>query len=125
VIVPNSAIWGDVIKNFSANATRRNDLVIGISYDDDIARASEVARSVLSADARVLGDPEPVVAVGELADSSVNLLVRPWCAGSDYWALRWDLTRKLKEELEAAGCSIPYPQRDVHLDTPPPSAQAV
>jgi len=115
ITIPNSSIYGDTVKNYSANDTRRNDLTIGISYDDDIARAIDVIRKVLSADSRVLGDPEPVVAVGELGDSSVNLLVRPWCAGGDYWPLRFDLMRKLKEELEAAGCSIPYPQHDVHL----------
>jgi small conductance mechanosensitive channel len=115
ITVPNSSIYGDTVKNYSANDTRRNDLTIGISYDDDIARAIDVIRKVLSGDSRVLDDPEPVVAVGELGDSSVNLLVRPWCAGGDYWPLRFDLTRRLKEDLEAAGCSIPYPQRDVHL----------
>jgi small conductance mechanosensitive channel len=115
ITVPNSAIYGDTVKNYSANDTRRNDLVVGISYDDDIARAIDTIRTILAGDARVLDDPEPVVAVGELGDSSVNLLVRPWCAGGDYWPLRFDLTRQLKEELEAAGCSIPYPQRDVHL----------
>lgn len=115
ITVPNSAIYGDTVKNYSANDTRRNDLVVGISYDDDIARAIETIRKVLSGDSRVLDDPEPLVAVSELGDSSVNLVVRPWCAGSDYWPLRFELTRRLKEELEAAGCSIPYPQRDVHL----------
>jgi small conductance mechanosensitive channel len=120
VTIPNSAVYGQTIKNYTANDTRRNDLVIGISYGDDIARAIETIQQVLAADARVLDDPAPNVAVAELADSSVNLVVRPWCAGSDYWALRFDLTRKLKEELEAAGCSIPYPQRDVHVN---PDAQ--
>jgi small conductance mechanosensitive channel len=115
VTIPNSAVYGQTIKNYSANDTRRNDLVIGISYDDDIPRAIETIRRILAADSRVLEDPEAVVAVGDLADSSVNLVVRPWCAGSDYWPLRFDLTRTVKEELEAAGCSIPYPQRDVHL----------
>jgi small conductance mechanosensitive channel len=115
ITIPNSAVYGDTIKNYAANDTRRNDLVIGISYDDDIARAIETIRKILAADSRVLDDPEPNVAVAELGDSSVNLVVRPWCAGSDYWGLRFDLTRKLKEELEAAGCSIPYPQRDVHM----------
>ena len=89
--------------------------MVGISYDDDIARAIETIREVLAGDSRVLEDPEPTVAVAELADSSVNLVIRPWCTGGDYWPLRFDLTRKLKEELEAAGCSIPYPQQDVHL----------
>jgi small conductance mechanosensitive channel len=114
ITIPNSAVFGQTIKNYSANDTRRNDLVIGISYDDDIARAIETIQRVLAADARVLEEPKAAVAVAELADSSVNLVVRPWCAGSDYWGLRFDLTRKLKEELEAAGCSIPYPQQDVH-----------
>jgi small conductance mechanosensitive channel len=115
ITIPNSAVFGQTIKNYAANDTRRNDLVIGISYDDDIARAIEIICQILSADSRVLDDPKPTVAVADLADSSVNLVVRPWCAGGDYWALRFDLTRKIKEELEAAGCSIPYPQRDLHL----------
>jgi small conductance mechanosensitive channel len=115
IIVPNSGIFGATIKNFSANDTRRNDIVLGISYDDDISNAIAVVNAVLSKDSRILSDPEPVVAVSELADSSVNLVVRPWCRKEDYWGLRYDLTRKLKEELEQAGCSIPYPQHDVHL----------
>jgi small conductance mechanosensitive channel len=117
IVVPNAGIFGAVIKNYSANDTRRNDLVIGISYDDDIAKAVAVMQQVLSADERVLRDPEPVVAVAELGDSSVNLVVRPWCSSDDYWALRFDLTRRLKEALEESGCSIPYPQRDVHLQS--------
>jgi small conductance mechanosensitive channel len=115
IIVPNSEIYGGTIRNFSHNEIRRNDLVMGISYDDDIALAVETIRSVLDADDRVLKEPEHLVAVSELADSSVNLVVRPWCKASDYWGLRFDLTRTLKERLEAAGCSIPYPQRDVYL----------
>ena len=115
IIVPNSGIFGATIKNFSANDTRRNDIVLGISYDDDISNAIAVVNAVLSKDSRILSDPEPVVAVSELADSSVNLVVRPWCRKEDYWGLRFDLTRKLKEELEQGGCSIPYPQHDVHL----------
>jgi len=118
VIVPNSSVYGDTITNYSANETRRIDLVIGIGYDDDIGRALETIRRVLSTDARVLGEPEPQVAVSELGDSSVNLVVRPWCASSDYWAVRFDLTRAIKEQLEAAGCSIPFPQTDVHLHQP-------
>jgi small conductance mechanosensitive channel len=115
IIVPNSGVFGATIKNFSANDTRRNDIVLGISYDDDISNAIAVVNGVLSKDSRVLPDPEPMVAVSELADSSVNLVVRPWCRKEDYWDLRFDLTRKLKEELEQGGCSIPYPQHDVHL----------
>jgi small conductance mechanosensitive channel len=115
IIVPNSSVYGATIKNFSTNDTRRNDIVLGISYNDDISRAIEVVNSVLSKDSRVLADPEPTVAVSELADSSVNLVVRPWCLKEDYWALRYDLVRRFKEELEQSGCSIPYPQQDVHV----------
>lgn len=115
IIVPNSAIYGSTIANYSANETRRNDLVVGVSYGDDLALAQKTIESVLTSDSRVLEEPEPVVAVSELGDSSVNFVVRPWCQASDYWALRFDLTRRLKEELEKAGCSIPFPQRDVHV----------
>jgi small conductance mechanosensitive channel len=115
IIVPNSAIYGATIKNFSANDTRRNDLVIGVGYGDDLQVATDTINRVLASDERVLKDPAPTVAVSELADSSVNFVVRPWCTREDYWGLRFDLTRKIKQELEAAGCSIPFPQRDVHL----------
>ncbi len=115
IIVPNSEIGGGIITNFSANDRRRNDLVVGISYDDDISVAVDTIQRVLKEDSRVHSDPAPVVAVSELADSSVNLVVRPWCDATDYWPLRFDLTRKLKEELERAGCSIPYPQSEVHM----------
>jgi small conductance mechanosensitive channel len=115
VRVPNSAIFGETIKNYSANPTRRIDLLIGVGYDDDLGVATRTCQDVITADARVLDDPAPVVAVHELGDSSVNLVVRPWVKSEDYWTTRWDLTRALKENLEAAGCSIPYPQRDVHL----------
>ena len=115
IVVPNSNVYGETIKNFSANSIRRVDLVMGIHYEDDIGLAIETLRRVLDADERILEDPEPLLAVGELADSSVNLLVRPWCAVDDYWSLKWDLTRRCKEELEQAGITIPYPQRDVHL----------
>ncbi len=115
IIVPNANVWGDTIKNYAVNDTRRIDLVMGIGYGDDIQRAIDTIRDVLNADERVLRDPEAVVAVNELADSSVNLVVRPWCKRENYGALRWDLIRALKEQLEAAGCNIPFPQRDVHL----------
>ncbi len=115
IVVPNAKVWGEVIKNYTANETRRIDLVIGISYDDDIGLALDTIRSVVEADGRVLAEPALVLAVGDLGDSSVNLLVRPWCQVKDYWAVRWDLIRAIKVALEGAGCSIPYPQRDVHL----------
>lgn len=113
--IPNSQIFGQTIRNFSANDTRRIDLVVGVGYDDDLGVAVRTCMDVVSSDPRVLAEPAPVVAVHELGDSSVNLVVRPWVSTTDYWATRWDLTRALKENLEAAGCSIPYPQRDVHL----------
>jgi len=115
ITVPNSEIFGSTIKNYSANETRRIDLVVGVSYDDDLGLAVRTCQDVITADSRVLADPAPVVAVHELGDSSVNLVVRPWVASADYWTARWDLTRALKENLESAGCSIPFPQRDVHL----------
>jgi small conductance mechanosensitive channel len=115
ITVPNSGVYGAIIKNYSAYDTRRIDLVMGISYGDEIGRAIDAIKGVLQADERVLKDPEPTIAVSELADSSVNLVVRPWCRKEDYWPLRFDLTRGLKEQIEAGGCTIPFPQRDVHL----------
>lgn len=115
ITVPNSQIYGNTIRNYNGFDTRRVDLVIGISYDDDIPTAIETIDSVVRRDQRVLSDPAPVIAVHELGDSSVNLVVRPWCRAGDYWAVRWELTHQIKVALEAAGCSIPFPQRDVHL----------
>lgn len=115
IVVPNSAVSSQTIKNFSANDTRRVDLVVGIDYSDDIGKAIQTITSVMGQDARVLAEPAPLVAVSELGDSSVNLVVRPWCKKEDYWGLRFELTRAFKEQLEAAGCSIPFPQTDVHL----------
>ncbi len=121
IVIPNGAVYGDVVKNYSVNDTRRIDLVMGIGYGDDIGQAIQIIERVVTGDSRTLTDPVPVIAVAELGDSSVNLVVRPWCNASDYWALRWDLTRKLKEELEAGGCNIPYPQSDVHIIEMPSS----
>ena len=113
--VPNDQIFGATIKNYSANDTRRIDLVMGVGYDDDLGVAARTCMETIAADGRVLSDPAPVVAVHELADSSVNLVVRPWVKKEDYWDARWDLTRALKENIEKAGLSIPYPQQDVHM----------
>jgi small conductance mechanosensitive channel len=115
ITVPNSAVFGQTMKNYSANDNRRVDMVMGIGYGDDIGKAVQVIKSIMEADGRVLKDPAAVVAVGELADSSVNILVRPWCRKEDYWDVLWDLTRRFKEQLEGAGCNIPYPQRDLHV----------
>jgi len=115
VIVPNGKIYGDVIKNLSGRDTRRIDLVIGISYDAPIGKAHEVAMQIMKGDPRVLGEPEPMVAVAELADSSVNLVVRPWVKKEDYWAVKFDVTRKIKEAFDANGIEIPFPQHVVHM----------
>ncbi|MBZ0112289.1 MAG: mechanosensitive ion channel [Thermoanaerobaculia bacterium] len=115
VTVPNSKVWGETISNFNGFPTRRVDLVVGVSYDDDLSVVTETIRKVLAADSRVLSEPEPQVEVSEMGASSVDLVVRPWCTSEDYWNLKFALTRQLKEKLEEAGCSIPYPQRDVHV----------
>jgi small conductance mechanosensitive channel len=115
VIIPNNSIWGNVIVNYSGSATRRVDLVMGISYEDDIAKAQGVLEKVVSAHPKVLADPEMMVKVHELADSSVNFVVRPWVNTEDYWDVYWDLTRAIKEQFDEEGISIPYPQRDVHV----------
>ncbi len=115
VLVPNKNLFGDVIKNFSGYETRRIDLVIGIGYSSDIQKAYEIISKILQEDERVLKDPAPQIAVAELADSSVNLIVRPWVKGENYWVTRFDLIRKIKEEFDANGIEIPFPQRVVHM----------
>ncbi len=115
ITVPNSAVYGAVIKNYSVNENRRIDLVMGVSYSDDLGRAKQIIEDVIAKEARVLADPAPTIAVAELADSSVNFVVRPWVKAGDYWPTRFELTRALKEGLEAGGCSIPFPQQDLHV----------
>lgn len=115
IVVPNSQVYGKVIRNFSANSTRRIDLTVGIAYSDDIGVAFDTIRKILDGEERVLADPPIFVGVADLADSSVNILLRAWCASGDFFALKTDLLRKLKEELEAAGCSFPFPQQDVYV----------
>ncbi len=115
VIVPNGAIYSDNIKNYSAKSTRRVDMVFGIGYGDDIREARDIIQSVLESDDRILAEPEPLIAVGELADSSVNFNVRPWVETGDYWGVKFDVTEKIKMAFDESGISIPFPQRDVHL----------
>ena len=115
VIVPNNKIISDIITNINAKDTRRIDLVVGISYTDDMVQTKDILERLAQEDSRVLKDPETTVAVAELADSSVNLVFRPWVKTSDYWAVRFDLTENIKNALDDAGISIPYPQQDVHL----------
>ena len=115
VIVPNSSITSDVVTNVTANATRRIDLVAGIGYDDDITKAKLVLNEIVQADSRILKDPAPTIAVSELADSSVNFVVRPWVKTGDYWDVYFDLTEQIKVRFDAEGISIPYPQQDLHI----------
>jgi len=115
VIVPNGQVMNSVITNFSANDTRRVDLLIGVSYSDDLDKVRAVLREILDADARVLADPAYTIAVAELADSSVNFVVRPWVETANYWAVLFDLTEAIKKRFDAEGISIPFPQRDVHI----------
>ncbi len=115
VIIPNAAVLGGVITNYSANDTRRVDLVMGIGYDDDIDKAKAVLAELMAADERILKDPAPGVAMIELADSSVNFNVRPWVKTADYWGVYCDLTEAVKKRFDQEGISIPYPQRDVHV----------
>ncbi len=115
IIVPNAEIFGGTIVNVSALETRRVDLVIGIGYGDDIGKARDVIAAVIDADERVLRDPAPGIAVGELGDSAVNLNVRPWVRADDYWPVRADLLENIKTALDANGISIPYPQVDQHV----------
>ncbi len=115
VIIPNSSITGANIINFSAVDKRRVDLVFGISYGDDMRVAKNALQSVVEKHPKVLKDPAPTIAVSELADSSVNIVCRPWCKPEDYWDVRFDIVEQGKVALEAAGITIPFPQRDVHL----------
>jgi len=115
VIIPNAQLTGGNILNYTINGTRRVDLVVGVSYEDDLKKAKQVIEEVLAGDDRVLKDPSPTIAVSELGDSSVNFVVRPWVNSADYWDTYFDLTAKIKLALDENDITIPYPQRDVHL----------
>jgi small conductance mechanosensitive channel len=115
IMVPNGKLFGDTIKNFSGFDTRRVDFVIGIGYTSDIQRAYDVLMSLIKEDTRILSDPPTNIAVSELADSSVNFVVRPWVKRQDYWGVKFDLTRKIKEAFDENGIEIPFPQQVVHM----------
>jgi len=116
VLMPNSDIMANPIVNYSAKDTRRVDLVVGVSYDDDLKAAQAAMHTALDKHSdRILDDPEPVVMLLELGASSVDFAIRPWCKSEDYWTLRGELMETIKAELEAAGCSIPFPQQDMHV----------
>lgn len=115
IIIPNAQVTSGTIQNFTANDTRRIDLTIGVSYDDDLKKAKQVIENILRADARILKNPAPTVAVFELGDSSVNFVVRPWVKPADYWDVYFDVTEKLKIAIESNGLTMPYTQYDVNI----------
>ncbi len=119
IIVPNGAISNGIITNYSREATRRVDFVFGIGYDDDIGTAKEVLHRLIGEEDRILKDPEPLVVVSELADSSVNFTVRTWVNSADYWGVYFGMTEKVKIAFDQEGIAIPYPQTDVHLHQVP------
>ena len=122
VVIPNNRVWHSVITNVTASATRRVDMVFGISYSDSIGDAIKLLEELVAAHPLALEAPEPIICVGELADSSVNLLCRPWSNSEDYWTLYWDMQQLVKERFDIEGISIPFPQRSVHLDRSDPEA---
>jgi small conductance mechanosensitive channel len=117
LIVPNNKIWGDVIRNVTAQPTRRVDMVFGISYEDEVPKAERILTEIVTAHEKVLDDPEPVIKVHTLNESSVDFVVRPWARTGDYWDVYWDITREVKMRFDEERISIPFPQRDVHLIT--------
>lgn len=118
VIVPNSNMMAGNIINYSANKTRRIDLVIGVSYADDLLKVKQVLQTIIAAEPRILSDPATKIAVSELADSSVNLVVRPWVLTSEYWDVYFQLIETIKLRFDEQGISIPFPQRDIHMIAP-------
>lgn len=115
VIIPNAKLTGDNIINYTKRGTRRVDMVFGIGYGEDIDKARDIMADTIAKDTRILKEPAPKIAVHELADSSVNFVVRPWTKADDYWSVYWDTTESVKKALDDAGINIPFPQRDVHV----------
>ena len=115
VIIPNSQIMGTTITNYSANETRRVDLVVGVSYSDDLDKVRKELEGLVAADERILKDPAVTIAVSELADSSENFVLRPWVKTADYWGVYFDLTEAIKKRFDEVGISIPFPQQDVYI----------
>lgn len=115
LVVPNSKIWGDVIRNITAEPNRRVDMTFGISYSDNIDQAEQVLKDIVSNHELVLAEPAPDIKLHNLGDSSVDFLVRPWARTQDYWTVYWDITHAVKKRFDEEGISIPFPQRDVHL----------
>ncbi|WFB36741.1 mechanosensitive ion channel [Kiritimatiellota bacterium B12222] len=115
VIIPNASVTGGNIINYSANDTRRVDLVVGVGYGDDLDKVKTTLQDILAGESRILPEPAPTIGVSELADSSVNLVVRPWVNTADYWPVLFALTEEIKKRFDKEGISIPFPQQDVHM----------
>ena len=116
IIIPNGKIFDDVITNYAGYDTRRVDFVFGVSYSDDLDKAMALIRAEVDKDARINADPEPVIAVDNLGDSSVDIICRVWVAGSDYFPVKWALIKAVKERFDAEGVSIPFPTRSVYTE---------
>jgi small conductance mechanosensitive channel len=115
VIVPNNSVWGGIITNITGITRRRVDMVFGIGYNDDIDKAQKILEEIVNGHELVLKEPEAIVKLHELAESSVNFICRPWTRPEDYWTVYWDVTREVKRRFDAEHVSIPFPQRDVHI----------
>ena len=115
IIIPNSKISGDNITNYSAEENRRVDMTVGVAYDADLSKVRDVLQDIISKDDRILSDPATQIAVAELADSSVNFVVRVWTKNADYWGVKFDMTETIKNRFDEAGIGIPFPQRDIHI----------
>ena len=123
IIVPNAQLWGTAIKNYSFHDTRRVDFALGCGYEDDLDRILDLVRQVAAEDPRVLADPAPMAVVSNWGDNAIDITARVWCKSADYWDLKFDLTKTLKQRFDAAGFNIPFPQRVVHLvQEPVPAA---
>ena len=115
IIIPNAKLSGDNIVNYSAKTTRRVDMTVGVAYDADLSKVRDVLKDIISKESRIHSDPEPLIAVAELADSSVNFVVRVWTDTGDYWAVMFAMNETIKNRFDAEGIGIPFPQRDLHI----------
>ena len=116
IIVPNGKIWGDSLKNFSANATRRVDFTFGVSYNDDLDKVEAVLHDLIKAESRILADPAPAVMVGAMGDSSVDFIVRVWVNAPDYWGVFFDMTKATKQRFDKEDINIPFPTRTLYVE---------
>lgn len=119
LVIPNNMVWTAVITNITTQRTRRVDMKFGVSYGDDVEKVEKILADIVSSHPSVLSTPEPVIKLHELADSSVNFIVRPWVRTDDYWDTYWDITRAVKMRFDAEGVTIPFPQRQIHSTSKP------